>query len=290
MYALKFSKTYDFGIMERNGIQHVLEDKFYADDQIFCVADGVTRDFVDGSQMKYPETMEDVKQILKKYPNPSGAARAAKDCVNNVVTYLKEKQKTNEPVEEEDLKKAVEYANFTIGKINEGRKIDYLAEDKYSCVSVGGILNQEEIQAYVIGDCGMVLLNGQYQAVFDSMRETKDKPDFFIKFGEKYFPKEFNNSHPFYRKYIRKNVRNNLRLLHKGVNNVGILNGDGKAIDFIRYYHFPNNNIQYVLAFSDGCYELINSPEKAKSVIENPESIKEGPCEKTLIIYEKTGE
>ncbi len=287
MYALKFSKTYDFGIMEKNGIKHVLEDKYYADNSMFCVADGITRDFVDGTPMKYPENMEDVKTILEKYPNPSGAARAAKDCVNNVVTYLKEKMNAEEQIEREDLKKAVEYANFTIGKINEGREIDYLSEDEYACVSVGGVISEDRLTCYFIGDSGIKVLDKNYNTIFDTTLLQKNHPDFLIQYGQKLFPKTFNWRSTFVRKRIRKVDRNNLTLLRTGINNIGVLNGDEKALSFIYTYQIPLDKAKFIIAFSDGCEELLKTKEQIKRAIKNPESIREGFWEKTLIIYEK---
>ena len=289
MYALRFSKTYDFGIMEKNGIRHVLEDKFYADNQIFCLADGITRDFVDGSSMKYPETMEDVETILRKYPNPSGAARAAKDCVNNVVTYLQEKVNENKKIEGEDLKKALEYANFTIGKINEGRQINYTSEDEYACVSVGGIIEKNMLKCYFIGDSGIKVLDENFNTIFDTTKYQKDSLDAFMKYGQKLFPKTFNWRNNFVRRYIRKNDRNNLKLLRSGTKNIGVLNGDEKAMNFIYTFNVPLEKAKYIIAFSDGCIDLLKTRKQMEDVILNPESIKEAFCEKTLIIYEKAG-
>ena len=291
MYALKFSKTYDFGIMEKNGIQHVLEDKFYADNQLFCLADGITRDLVDGSSLEYPKTMEEVEKILRKYPNPSGAARAAKDCVNNVVTYLKEKvDSTGEnSVESNDLKKAVEYANSTISKINEGREINYTSEDEYACVSVGGVITEDALKCYFIGDSGIKVLDENYNVLFDTTKYQKESLDVFIKYGQKLFPNTFDWRNTFVRRHIRKVDRNNLTLLRMGKNNIGVLNGDEKALNFIYTFNVPLKHAKYIIAYSDGCVDLLKTREQLKKVILAPESIKEGFCEKTMIIYEKIG-
>jgi len=137
MYVLKFSKTYGFGIMEKNNIKQVLEDKFYADDNMFCIADGVTRDFIDGSSIEYPNTKEEAEEIIKKYPNPSGAAKAAEICVQNVVNHLKKNGMACK-----DFKNILEIANNEIKKLNEGRKINYTSEDEFCCVVVGGIISE----------------------------------------------------------------------------------------------------------------------------------------------------
>ena len=89
MFNLKFAKTYDFAIMTKNNLDHVLEDYYIAEADAFCVADGITRDFKDGTTMSsYPTTKEEALKVIEKYPNPSGAAKAAKVCAETFISSL----------------------------------------------------------------------------------------------------------------------------------------------------------------------------------------------------------
>lgn len=283
MYALRFSKTYGFGIMEKNNLKQVIEDKFYADEKMFCVADGVTRDFMDGTPINYPSTKEEAEEIIKKYPNPSGSAKAAEICVQDIVSYLKRKDAKSGRFSE-----AVEIANKDIEKINQGRKLNYTSEDNYCCAAVGGVISNDNLRCFSIGDSGIKVLDANYNLIFDSVAYLKNDSDLFVKLGKKAFNRFFNWKKGWYRKYIRKYERNNVLLKDMGVNNIGVLTGEEKALDFLMTFNISLKNAKYILVFSDGCLESINSKEKLKKVIENPESIRETKPEKTLIIYEKT--
>ena len=69
MYSLRYSKTYNFGIVENNSLKHVYEDKFIANSNMFCVADGVTRDFPDNTPLKYPKTILSSALFFKYLPS-----------------------------------------------------------------------------------------------------------------------------------------------------------------------------------------------------------------------------
>lgn len=282
MYSLRFSKTYGFGIMEKNNLKQVLEDKYYADDKMFCIADGVTRDFVDGTPIRYPETLEEAEEIIEKYPNPSGAAKAAEICVSDVIKYFK---KSDEKVK--NFNDAVDIANKDIKKINQGRKLNYTSEDEYCCTAVGGVISNDKLKCFSIGDSGIRVLDKDYNIIFDSLLYLKDDFSIFIKIGEKLLPKFFNSKNDWFRKYCRKYKRNNLWLKYTNRSNLGVLTGNDDALEFLMTYNISLKNAKYIIAFSDGALDYLNDKEQIKNVINNPESIKEAKEEKTLIIYEK---
>ena len=123
--------------------------------------------------------------------------------------------------------------------------------------------------------------------IFDSVAYLKEDCGPFIKLGRRFFNKSFSWKKSWYRKYIRKYRRNNILLKELGVSNVGVLNGEDKALDFLMTFKVSLKNAKYILVFSDGCLDSINTKEKLRSVIANPESIRESTPEKTLIIYER---
>ncbi len=86
---------------------------------------------------------------------------------------------------------------------------------------------------------------------------------------------------------FRKMNRNNNWFRITNRYTYGALTGENKAIPFVKTYTVPLQNAKYILAYSDGCEDCLKTKEQIKSVIENPEQIKEEIHEKTLLIYEK---
>ena len=133
MFKLKFAKTYDFAIMIKNNLDHVLEDYYIAQPDAFCVADGITRDFKDGTTMEtYPETKDAALKVIEKYPNPSGAAKAAKICAETFISTLSDYDSSN--ITEKEIYTAVKNSNTQIQKLNANREIDYVANDYFATV------------------------------------------------------------------------------------------------------------------------------------------------------------
>ena len=78
MFKLKFAKMFDNIIFTKYGLCPVAEDYFSVNNLSFCVADGVTRDDINGNAVEYPETELEAREWIKNYPNPSGSYKAAK--------------------------------------------------------------------------------------------------------------------------------------------------------------------------------------------------------------------
>lgn len=283
MYSLRFSKTYNFSIMENNCLNHVIEDKFIAENNMFCVADGVTRDFPDDTPLTYPTTLDDALRIVKNYQNPSGAAKAAQVCVDTVISYFQ----NIKCVSQNALYRSLKLANSKIRDLNKDRKINYLSEDYFNCVAVGGVITENSLYCFSIGDSEIKVIDKDFNTIFDSSLTSKEDPGIFYTLMEKLMPNTWKWENNICRKYFRKHIRNNLWLKYTGRFNVGSLTGQKKALKFIDTFQIPLENAQYILAFSDGCAELLETKEQIRNVINNPESIKNSACEKTLLIYEK---
>ena len=74
MFKLKFAKMYDNKIFEKFNLKPIAEDYYIAKEDMFCVADGVTRDTIKGEAVPYPKNEEEAKDIsqeifLKVYRN-----------------------------------------------------------------------------------------------------------------------------------------------------------------------------------------------------------------------------
>lgn len=285
MYNLKFASTYDFSVMRENNIKAVTEDYYAITRNLFCVADGVTRDLIDGTSLKYPSTKEEAQAVIEKYPNPSGATLASTICATSFIKYASSIAKVSEDSVLEVLKKI----NSDIGEINKSRtNIDYVKEDLYGCVAVGGIITDDYLYCFSIGDCRIKLLDDNFNTTFDTENLNHnllpyEEPKEFIDL----YKDEWKWENPKYREYYRKNIRNNVQRFENGEYSFGVLTGEKTALPFIKISKVPLTNVKYILAYSDGCEECLDSKEKIISIIANPEQIKNEAHEKTLLIFKK---
>lgn len=285
MYNLKFASTYDFAVMRENNIKAVTEDYYATTRNLFCVADGVTRDLIDGTSLKYPSTKEEAQAVIEKYPNPSGATLASTICATSFIKYASSIAKVSEDFVLEVLKKI----NSDIGEINKNRtNIDYVKEDLYGCVAVGGIITDDYLYCFSIGDCRIKLLDDNFNTTFDTENLNHnllpyEEPKEFIDL----YKDEWKWENPKYREYYRKNIRNNVQRFENGEYSFGVLTGEETALPFVKISKVPLTNVKYILAYSDGCEECLDSKEKIISIIANPEQIKNEAHEKTLLIFEK---
>ncbi len=285
MYNLKFASTYDFAVIRENNIKAVTEDYYATTRNLFCVADGVTRDLIDGTSLKYPSTKEEAQAVIEKYPNPSGATLASTICATSFIKYASSIDKVSEDSVLEVLKKI----NNDIGEINKSRtNIDYVKEDLYGCVAVGGIITDDYLYCFSIGDCRIKLLDDNFNTTFDTENLNHnllpyEEPKEFIDL----YKDEWKWENPKYREYYRKNIRNNVQRFENGEYSFGVLTGEETALPFVKISKVPLTNVKYILAYSDGCEECLDSKEKIISIIANPEQIKNEAHEKTLLIFEK---
>lgn len=285
MYNLKFASTYDFSVMRENNIKAVTEDYYATTRNLFCVADGVTRDLIDGTSLKYPSTKEEAQAVIEKYPNPSGATLASTICATSFIKYASSIAKVSEDSVLEVLKKI----NSDIGEINKNRtNIDYVKEDLYGCVAVGGIITDDYLYCFSIGDCRIKLLDDNFNTTFDTENLNHnllpyEEPKEFIDL----YKDEWKWENTKYREYYRKNIRNNVQRFENGEYSFGVLTGEKTALPFVKISKVPLTNVKYILAYSDGCEECLDSKEKIISIIANPEQIKNEAHEKTLLIFEK---
>ena len=286
MFKLKFAKTYDFAIMLKHNLDHVLEDYFTVSDNAFCVADGITRDFLDGTPLSYPETYEEAIELIKKYPNPSGATAAAKICAEGFVSLASSLSTVSE-ITNAHIMNILKTVNSEIATLNKNRKIDYIKNDYFACVAVGGIFVENMLWCFAIGDSTLKILDENYNVIFDSSLNNTAlipyKPSLFLKLRTGTWT--WNN--PKFRKHLRKKIRNNTWRLFTRKYTFGALTGQKKAIPFIKTYSINLEKAKYILAHTDGCDDCLRTKEQIISVIANPEQIKDEIHEKTLLIYEK---
>ena len=282
MFNLKYANRYQNQMYTNYDIQFPEEDYFNVHNNIFCVADGVTRDLRKGEVVPYPKTKEEAEYIAKNYPNPSGAHMSSKICADNFIKYIKQYKETE--INEKTVLEAIKKANKDIWEINKNRNIDYVEEDLYCSEAVGGIILDNELHCFSIGDCYIKCYNENYEEIFVTENDhlwMENFEDEFLKSGE------YNWFDPRYRILIRAALRNNPIITHNGKKvGYGALTGEDSAIDFVKTYKINLEKVKYICAYSDGCIPYFEK-DKAKETINNPDIISKEGSERTLIIYEK---
>lgn len=280
LFKLKYSNRFQNQIYTKYNISFPEEDFHLIKGNVFCVADGVTRDLYKGEVRPYPKTKEEAEYIAKNYPNPSGAYEASKIISNNFVKYVSEKAPTKQ-----NVFKSIKKANKDVWKINENRNIDYVGEDLYCCEAVGGVIDNNYLYCFSIGDCYIKIYDKNINEIFS----TENDHLYMEMFEEEYLKEgEYNWLNPRYRLLIRGALRNNSIVTHNGkCVGYGALTGEDSAMKFVKIYKVNLKNAKYICAYSDGCMEYFETKEKVTTTINCPEIIKNGGSERTLVIYEK---
>ena len=281
MLHVIYSKRYQNQIYTKYGIEFPEEDFFCIDDNIFCIGDGVTRDLIGGEIRPYPKTEDEAKYIAEHYPNPSGAFMSSKIIANNFVKYIKENEKD---VDESIVKESIKKANKDVWEINKNRNIDYIGEDLYCSVAVGGIIKDDFLYCFSIGDCYIKTFDDNYNELF-----TTENDHFYMEEYEEEFLKKglYSWQDPRSRVLIRAGVRNNPIISYKGKKvGYGALTGEDSAMEFVKTYKVNLKNAKYICAYSDGCMPYFENKNESEKTIKNPERVAEHGSERTLILYE----
>ncbi|MBO5143175.1 MAG: hypothetical protein J6C46_09375 [Clostridia bacterium] len=284
MFLLKFAQKYNFAIMQKNGIEHVFEDFFSTSSNAFCIADGITRDLTSGEPFIYPKTLDEALTLTKNYPNPSGAGEVAHICAESFVKCAS--LLDGKKLKKHHIHSILKLINHEIYKINKPRVIDYIANDLYCCVAVGGIFSDNILYCFAIGDSKITMLDENLNVVFDTS-DSSETNSYKYSFSLRRMNKTSNWNEKRYRTFIRKKIRNNLFLKTIKRYTFGALTGEQRCLKFVKTYSVPLDNVKYILAYSDGCEECLQTKDQIRSVLSNPEQIAEEMHEKTLIIYEK---
>lgn len=283
-FKLVFSKIYDNNIFTDTGIKPVVEDYFKVKDNLFCVADGVTRDSIQGEAIPYPKNREEVEEWIKVYPNPSGAYKVAKICADKFIEYLSKYEQNQ--INEQVILESVKLVNKDIWKINEGRKIDYTKEDLYCCVAVGGIIINNLLYCFSIGDSHIVTLDEEANVIFETNNNHKQFEDYLDNIYSKENKFDWNNAKD--RAMVRRDYRNKPEKQYQGKDvSFGVLSGEEDAVYYIEVYKVNLENTKYVCIYSDGCEPYFKTQASRLKIVKNPKLIQKEGKERTLIMYEK---
>lgn len=253
------------------GFNFPIEDQYYADDNEAIVADGITRDPVGISDFsKFTK-----EEMLKHYPNPSGAELAAKKVCESFA-------KSNGL-----LKERLVIANDDVKMLNKEyiKNCDYLENDYYgtvaSCVSIKG-----DILCYAyICDCGVIVYdkNGNIKFKTEDDKELYSDP-YINKIGTPWYLPEA-------RRIVRSKYRNNINNIVDGkCVSYGALTGEESAIDFIRTGQLELTDGDIIIVYSDGFTYYLNDKEFINNIIKFDKDVFEEYIEtKSKEDYEKYG-
>ena len=284
MFKFKFAKMYDNKIFEKYNLKPVAEDYYVAKEDMFCVADGVTRDSITGEAVIYPKNEEEAREWVKTYPNPSGAYESAKICANQFINYLQESNL--QEISKEMILEIVKKVNKDIFKINQDRKIDYLANDYYGCVAVGGYISSNMLYCFSIGDSHIVALDENGNIQFETINNHKSFENYLENVYSKQNQYDWNNAKD--RIMVRRDYRNKPEMKYQGKDiSFGVLTGEKEAEHYIDTYAIDLTNIKYICAYSDGCEPYFREKSIINKILKEPEIIEKEGKERTLIIYER---
>lgn len=254
-----------------------IEDQFYASENEAIIADGVTRDPIGVDDFsKYS-----LKELLAKYPRPSGATLAAKEICN---TFSKTSG---------SLKNRLIECNKSVKKLNDKYIVecDYLENDYYSSVASCVHIENDILNYAYICDCGVIVYDkfGNIKFQTKNDKEIDSDPYAIV------LPWNLKET----RVHIRKTYRNNLNTVKDGkCISFGVLTGEESAIHFIKEGQIKLSKGDLVLVYSDGFSKFLHDQDFISQIInfekekfenyissKSLEDAKKYGVEKSLIVF-----
>ena len=216
---------------------------------LVAVADGITRD--PKGVEKHPDIKdgeEEIKKASENYPRPSPAKKAANLFCNSFIDYMKKTK-----LQKNSIRKAMEYANKKISKLNEGLEVDYLENDFAGCVGVVGAIAENKLYYGYVADCGACIFSKNGKLKFRTKNEgPNSNGSINEEISKKY---NVNPKFPKGRKIIRSAYRNNV----KNLLSYGAFTGEESVLDFVKTRETQLEQGDYVVFYSDGAPPIIFS-------------------------------
>ncbi|AKM82509.1 TPA: hypothetical protein DD449_01845 [Candidatus Berkelbacteria bacterium] len=253
------------------------EDSYGTRDNIFCIADGITRD------PKSPSDFNDLPiiQLLKNYPSPSPAKMAADCFCKSFLDFT-----NNKVIDKNTVKSAFSSANEKIAELNKkyNPNPDYLVNDFYACVASGGLIYDGKLFWASIGDCQVMIIDKTGKIKFESPNGLEDFLHYTQSHKEKW-------SDPKRRKEIRRQYRNNPNKVIDGkLVSYGALTGEKNAEPFIKSGFKNLDPSDFILFYSDGFAQALGDLHFRNSLVStNREKLLELDGKMAQGDYEKYG-
>lgn len=253
-------KIFDFYFKDKRiNVEHPMEDSLLYKDNIFAVADGITRDPLNILDFENHSKEE----LLANYPQASPAKFAADKFTECFVDFLKDNSSTN------NIKEAFINSNNQIKNLNEKNNPnpDYLINDYWACVASGGVIKDNIMHWGCIGDCGIIVYDNNLNKKFETPNSVLDFKEYFHVHNNK--PKDYNWSKPESRVLVRKFFRNNPNKIVSGKRvSYGAVTGEKNAEFFMDFGEINLNPNDLILFYSDGFYPVIKEEGFLKVILE----------------------
>lgn len=248
-----------------------VEDQFYISENEAIVADGITRDPIGVSDLSSCS----YKELLDKYPRPSGAELAAKEICNTF-------SKNNGSIRNRLIK-----CNNSVKLLNNKYipKCDYLENDFYGAVAACIHIKNKILDYAYICDCGVIVYDSLGNIKFQTEDDKKRYSDPFInRIGIAW-------NLPEARVIVRRDYRNNLNNIQNGsCVSYGALTGEASAVEFIRSGKIKLDKHDIILVYSNGFTNLLHDSEFIVQLLKFEKNKFESYVEsKSLSDYEKYG-
>lgn len=195
---------------------------------IIAVADGITRSIIN----------------MKNLSEESPAKKAADLFCKSFIRYAR---KSN------SIRNAIIYSNKKIRDLNEGLEVDYLENDFWACVGIGGVIKNKNLYYGYVADCGVCVFNKKGRLRFKTKNEGPNSKGSIDKDIRKKFKTSFEE--PEGKVLIRSRYRNN----PKEPLSYGAFTGEKNVFHFLRTGSFKLHKEDYVLFYSDGISPIISS-------------------------------
>lgn len=229
------------------------EDSFLFHKNVFCVADGITRDPI-GIDNFNGALLSD---FAKSYPKPSGASIAADEFCQTFIKRLKNKKTINLKM----MRQAFVSGNKAIGALNKKfvRETDYLANDWWGCVACGGAIIENSLYWGAICDCGIAIFD---RFGFLKFRTRNWMNDFLRYETARLNRPDFNWNDAEYRKKVRSKFRNNYKISA----GYGALTGECTAEKFMHFDKIDLERGDLIVFYTDGFEKTISQRGFFKAV------------------------
>lgn len=249
--------------------------KFFALESIsnknscFCITSGEQRD------LKNNKVVEPTKNILK------------------ILTYIKNNPKCIEQTEigkyiaeyfvnsKDDIKSVLKSINSQLKEINDKNNYNrnFLGNDFFSFFSTGGIIYNDYLESFNIGDANIILLNEYLDKLYSTKSDTEEKV-LKRKNDIVYICQERNDS---------EKCRSNYKSIFRNTSSsdsYGSLTGEKSALEHVNYYNFSLTNVKYIVAFTKGYKEILENKKNLEDLIIKEKKIKP-LTEGTIICYKR---
>lgn len=236
----------------------------------FFVADGVTRDFKNGDEFRFPKNFRDIRNFIYNFPDIDKLQYIVNNSAKRFVLSNRS-----------DFKQLLEEINIEIKSyydvVIKGPN-DYLGKSYLGMTAAGGFIKDNKLKAFNIGDSNIIVLDKFYDTIFrtkDSVKDFKILREDDVKDRNPFITDSIDNhwSDRDFRSWFRHRYINT-----DNIYSFGVLNGESSALNHINYYDWNIKAAKYIFSYTDGYEEVMENKNQIRSLTKRlkPKIKKEG--------------